>query len=721
MKFLKWLAIVAMAWGISGCGSDPQRVRLEIPESVVEDPHLVAPTDLIELREIGDMRGGALSMSPDGNHVAFMMHRADVAANDYDVGWFIAPTDRPSTGLYVHDGGDPTLYRYGQPGGRTVGSWISEYAHWSPESSGIAYRRRADGETQIWWSSRDGSKTRQLSHNAADVEEFYWRDGGSSVLFITDADRADLREVEKSRFRNGHVYDYDKEWSTIDGRPYYPRYLLTGGAPRYWVLDIASASERRATDDERAEFDRLRQGAPNPDFAPKSRRASWTEGRRGVAWLQPDDPELQGMNPPLTVYASILGDDREPIRCTAEECTGRLELFRYKPKLLRHWLYWSTVNDEVYYVRQEGTGYSKQSLYAWDVRENRVRKILTTHEWISDCSIAHGKAICFRETAEYPRTIISIDLSDGSIETLVDANPEFRNVMLGDVEFLEWENELGHGTFGYLVKPSNYVPGRRYPLVFVGYRARHALRGGVGDEYPVHLLAASGFVVLVYDKPNHYEAEEKYSDSLDIGRARWGVDLYDVRVPLALFEFAIQMLDEEGLIDPARVAITGLSAGTNDVNYSLIHSDLFAAGISSSVEFGPNNGVLSGVSAEFRKHREAIGAGPYPGPHGFLPPHMSLQLNAERVNEPLLVNVSDAEHPWALAEIAALARHDKPVEMVVHPDEGHVKWHPAHRFAIYERNVDWLNFWLRGVDDPSPAKAGQYVRWRRLRDAQSLN
>ncbi|ANO50062.1 hypothetical protein BA177_01445 [Woeseia oceani] len=710
-----------MAWATSACYSQPQSARLEIPDSVAADQRLVTATDLIEMRNIGDMRGGALSMSPDGNYVAFMMHRANIAANDYDVGWFVAPTDRRSTGIYVEGAGDPTLYRLGQPGGRTVGSWISEYAQWSPDSRGITYRKRVDGETQIWWSSRDGSESRQLSHNAADVVEFFWSEDGTSILFTTDADRTEFRAAEESRFRNGHVYNSDKEWSTIDGQPHYPRYLLTGGEPRYWALNIATESERAATDAEQIEFRKLRQGAPNPDFAPIARKSAWTTNRRGVAWVQADDPERQGMNPPLTLYAATLHDDQKPIRCAAKECTTRLELFWGKSRFLSHWLHWSSVDDEVYFVRRDGTGYSTQSLYGWDVRENRVRRIYTTHEWISDCSIAHGKAVCFSETATSPRTIVSIDLDDGSIETLLDANPEFRNIKLGDAEFLEWDSELGIGTFGYLVKPPDYIPGRRYPLVFVGYRASTALRGGVGDEYPVHLLAANGFVVLVYEKTNHYEAEQKYSNSLDIGRARWGEDLYDVRVPFSLFESAIQMLDERGLIDPARVAITGLSAGTNHVNYSLIHSDLFAAAIASSASFGPNNGVLGGVSAEFRKYREAIGAGQYPGPRGILPPLMSLQLNAERVNEPLLVNVSDAEHPWALAEVAALARHNKPVEMVVHPDEGHIKWHPAHRFAIYERNVDWLNFWLRGIEDLSPAKAEQYVRWHRLRDALPAN
>ena len=138
----------------------------------------------------------------------------------------------------------------------------------------------------------------------------------------------------------------------------------------------------------------------------------------------------------------------------------------------------------------------------------------------------------------------------------------------------------------------------------------------------------------------------------------------------------------------------------------------------SSANFGPNNGTLAGVSAEFRKYRRAIGTGRYPGPNAHLPEQLSLGLNADRIDEPLLVNVSDREQIWSLTEVAELARHGNPVEMVVYPDEAHVKWHPAHRFSVYERNIDWLNFWLQDIEDPSPEKADQYARWRRLRDAR---
>ncbi len=35
--------------------------------------------------------------------------------------------------------------------------------------------------------------------------------------------------------------------------------------------------------------------------------------------------------------------------------------------------------------------------------------------------------------------------------------------------------------------------------------------------------------------------------------------------------------------------------------------------------------------------------------------------------------------------------------------------------------VDWFRFWLQGYEDPDPAKAEQYKRWRELRKLQPAN
>ena len=62
----------------------------------------------------------------------------------------------------------------------------------------------------------------------------------------------------------------------------------------------------------------------------------------------------------------------------------------------------------------------------------------------------------------------------------------------------------------------------------------------------------------------------------------------------------------------------------------------------------------------------------------------------------------------------------RPVEMYVFPDERHIKWQPAHRAAIYERNIDWFRFWLLGGMDDNPAKREQYYRWKEMKDARRV-
>ena len=95
----------------------------------------------------------------------------------------------------------------------------------------------------------------------------------------------------------------------------------------------------------------------------------------------------------------------------------------------------------------------------------------------------------------------------------------------------------------------------------------------------------------------------------------------------------------------------------------------------------------------------------------------SIAVNAARIDTPILMQLSDDEYQLSLEAFTALAEHGKPVEMHVFPGERHVKWQPAHRAAIYARNLDWFDYWLRDRRDPDPAKAAQYARWDKLRSA----
>jgi hypothetical protein len=124
--------------------------------------------------------------------------------------------------------------------------------------------------------------------------------------------------------------------------------------------------------------------------------------------------------------------------------------------------------------------------------------------------------------------------------------------------------------------------------------------------------------------------------------------------------------------------------------------------------------VPSGVALSRRREpRVGLSALTRPNPDFWRP--YSLALNADQIDRPLLMQISDSELLYALETFSALREQRQPVDMYVYRGEFHFKWQPAHRRAIYARNLDRFSFWLQGRIDPSPAKAARFRRWEALR------
>ena len=67
---------------------------------------------------------------------------------------------------------------------------------------------------------------------------------------------------------------------------------------------------------------------------------------------------------------------------------------------------------------------------------------------------------------------------------------------------------------------------------------------------------------------------------------------------------------------------------------------------------------------------------------------------------------------------------DPPVgwaDLLLLPQGTLVLSNPAGRMLSQGGSVDWSRFWLKNEDDPDPAKAEQYIRWRELRKMQQQN
>jgi dipeptidyl aminopeptidase/acylaminoacyl peptidase len=671
---------------------------------------LADPAGVITAHDLATIRDlGALQISPDRHWAAFLTRKADPRANAYAQAWEIVATGG-GPARRLADGGDPIQVPIN-------GLIVAPVPVWSPDSRWIAYLRNAEGRVQVWRARIDGKRSEQLTRNAGDADALVYTHDGRRLLFQVEPSQAQVAAVLAAE--GTHGFHYDRRFSATYSPTPLPlaeigfgtgKQRLTRCGPdawhQVWVYDFVRRHERPANEAECAEFTALTV-KPVPKDRPAFRENAAVAPSGALAWTEARDPDRQGGAAPLTIVAQPPGT-REPNVCAAAECTGQ----GIKG------LWWRNA-DEVIFARGEGSQYQNTALYAWRPGQPAARFILRTpgqltssYEW--KCAIARDRLICFYEEPARPRRLVAVDLDSGAIDALYDPNPGFARFDLGPApQQLEFRSPSGATNYGYLVLPPGRTPGARLPLVIVTYRCGGFLRGGVGDEYPIFPFAAQGIAVLCFSVPDPDYERLARMDFTSYENWNRGVgDPGKQRIQEGL-ESAIARLDAMGVIDPTRVGVTGLSYGGEAVMYALFHMPRLAAAIASGTEFGPANVFLYGAAGHDLFGRWGLDR--WDSPRWDT---ASITRNAERVYAPLLLNVADHEMIDAMHPYTALEQAGRAVEMYVFPSEHHIKSAPAHRLAIYQRNIDWMNFWLRGVEDPDSAKAAQYQHWRALRDKQ---
>jgi hypothetical protein len=173
---------------------------------------------------------------------------------------------------------------------------------------------------------------------------------------------------------------------------------------------------------------------------------------------------------------------------------------------------------------------------------------------------------------------------------------------------------------------------------------------------------------------------------------------------------------ERANIDAARVGTGGVSHGAFVPLYMVQKHDRFAA-----------LSVAQGSWQDLEYHFSPL---PYPDgeqPQSMFPKDpahwapIDLRQHLDEVEAPVLFHAAAGELLGMVRLIRAMSDARLPFEAYSFNDETHMKWQPAHRLAIYGRNLDWFRFWLQDIEDPDPAKAEQYQHWRELRKLQCRN
>jgi hypothetical protein len=709
------LAAIALTASLA-CGAEDFVSPLTAGPAAGQAPDGPVTIDhLLELRDLG-----GISVSPDGNHVAFQLIRADAVRNTYDSGWYVMKTRAGAAPVLVGPGGQPALVRIASSQRRT-GMWLVLAPRWSPDGRHIAYLRREGDVVDAYRSAIDGSTCERLTAADGDVEDLAWRADGQAIIYREGPSRRAIAAAELEEGRSGYLLDdrFDLFHSFQPIRHRVP------ANPSLMTTVLGSGKSREASSEEAALFASNRvvhfrtpqgtgrmvtfQGRSNARLPDALRRTP--AGHRDVrvvvpmkgaaaAWLEPAEPTRAGVLPPLRLWAT--GDGARALPCDSPHCAG-------------YFIEMAPVPDAsgIFFVKREGWGLGTRGVYFWNLRTRVVRQLAKTDDLIMDCTPLIGRAICVHEGPLQPRRIVELSLDDGHMTPLFDPNPEWQTLNAQPATKLHWTSTDGRQIFGRFVPAAVPDDTSRMPLVVVQYRAAGFLRGGVGDEYPVQAFAANGISVLVVERPDPFEWLATQKDVESVERLEWK-DLNERRRGLAAVDSGLDLVLARYAIDPARIGITGLSDGGETTNFALIHSrHAFAAAAISGGSRDPSWYYY--LSDESRARDRGDGLGPIGSGADWQWAQLGLAFNVERVRTPLLMQVADRELLFGLTTERTLKEAGKAVELYIFPDEYHVKWQAAHRRAIYDRNVDWMNFWLRGVASADPKKKDQFERWQRWR------
>jgi hypothetical protein len=148
-----------------------------------------------------------------------------------------------------------------------------------------------------------------------------------------------------------------------------------------------------------------------------------------------------------------------------------------------------------------------------------------------------------------------------------------------------------------------------------------------------------------------------------------------------------------------------------------MNSDLVTAASIASPSISPNwylfNSLRENFVAGARSNWQIGAPEETPGQWRALSP----AFNLDRIRTPILFQMPEQEYLMSVDYVLPLIRR-RQAELYAFPQEPHIKFQPRHKLAVYERNLDWLRFWLQDYEDAEPEKADQYRRWGEIRDAR---
>lgn len=319
---------------------------------------------------------------------------------------------------------------------------------------------------------------------------------------------------------------------------------------------------------------------------------------------------------------------------------------------------------------------------------------------LQDFHISRSGHIGFVGTNEeqFPEACVAEPSGDGSrwmVKRLTEFGRAAEGWDLPTVETIRWESKDGAEIEGVLLKPADFDPARRYPLVFVvhggpsWFSSAYLIIGEDLRYYPSIQFVNRDVLVL---KPNYRGSMGRGQAFLELNVENLGVgDQWDL-------EGAIEHLVKLGWVDPERVGCAGWSQGGYISAFVGLHSDKFAvvsvgAGISDWYTYHVSNDIPD-FTVDY------LSGSPFRGRELY---DKTAPISAiAKAKTPMLIQHGSEDRRVPFSNAMELYRGLKemgvPVELFAFPGMGHPIRRPRENHAVMHQNLAWFSHYLLGEE-----------------------
>ena len=534
------------------------------------EKRLLTLDDLAQLREVDDPH-----ISPDGDWVAYTVTSVNAEKDTYSTDIWMTRWDGSQSVQLTFSDEDETTPR------------------WSPDGKYLAFlsgRQAEDSITQVWLLNRGGGEAQKLTDFKGTISDYAWSPDSSRLALIAKDPDPDEPEIEdaggKSKTPKPIVLDrfkFMQDFVGFLGDRYDHLYVfdlkdrkstpLTSGefddAHPSWSPDgrtIAFVSKRGEEPDRHNNYDIY---LIEPRKGAKARQLTTFEGADAVpywdsppAW-SPDQKQIVYMQDGSIKMSQYVTHDLAVIPVSGGEprlLAPSLDRLVKAPR-------WSADGRKILFLLEGDRRYDLASISSTG---GDIEVVTEDDHLISQFTVSPGgKIALLRTTSHVPAEVFALE--NGSLRPLSRQNEKWlAGVKLGAVEGISYKSPDGADIHGLMIQPPDLKKRKKYPTLL-------RMHGGPVDQrffefrFDWHFFAANGYVVVT---PNYRGSSGRGEDFAKPIDADWGnEDAMDSRA-------AIDHVLREGIADPDRLGVGGLSWGGILTNYVIVRDQRFKAAVS---------------------------------------------------------------------------------------------------------------------------------------------